>query len=98
MLERHSCARPPDATSDDRDPRQAGHAATLIPADRPEPGRAVGVPGVWGYVERIGVPPGDSVRFHVSAPAAYELSVVRLGRTAILDDPTSDAADRADAE
>jgi hypothetical protein len=38
------------------------------------------------------------VRFHVAAPAAYELRVVRLGRTAILDQPTDDAADRADVE
>jgi hypothetical protein len=69
---------------------RAGHAA------RPEPARRLPVPGVWGYVERVGVPAGGTVRFHVSAPAAYELSVVRLGRTALVDSPTDDAADRAD--
>jgi hypothetical protein len=56
------------------------------------------VPGVWGYVDRIGVPPGSTARFHVSAPAAYELSIVRLGRRALLDAPTDDAADRAESE
>ena len=34
----------------------------------------------------------------VSAPSAYELTVVRLGRSAIIDDPASEAADRADVE
>ena len=56
------------------------------------------MPGVWGYVDRIGVAAGETVRFHVSAPAAYELTIVRLGRTALLDAPTDDAADRADVE
>jgi hypothetical protein len=56
------------------------------------------VPGVWGYVDRLGVAPGAAARFHVSAPSAYELTVVRLGRTAILDAPTDDDADRADVE
>jgi hypothetical protein len=65
---------------------------------RPEPARRLEVPGVWGYVDRIGVPPGGTVRFHVSAPAAYELSVVRLGRGALIDAPSDDTADRADSE
>jgi hypothetical protein len=56
------------------------------------------VPGVWGYVQRIGVPPGGTVRFHVSAPAAYDLTIVRPGHTALLDAPTDDDADRADAQ
>lgn len=63
---------------------------------RPEPARAIPVPGIQGYVERIGARRGEAVRFHVNAPAAYELRVVRLGRDAILDAPTDDAADRAD--
>ena len=71
---------------------------TPSPSPRPELARRLPVPGVWGYVDRIGVAPGGSVRFHVSAPAAYELTVVRLGRTALLDAPTDDAADRAEAE
>jgi hypothetical protein len=70
----------------------------VTPAPRPEPARHLAVPGAWGYVERIGVPPGGTVRFHVNAPAAYDLTVVRLGRAALLDAPTDDAADRADAQ
>lgn len=65
---------------------------------RPEPARQIGIPGTWGYVERIGVAPGEAVRFHVSTPAAYRLDVVRLGRTALIDTPADDAADRADVE
>lgn len=65
---------------------------------RPEPARALPVPGVQGYVDRIGARRGEMVRFHVNAPAAYELRVVRLGRDAILDAPTDDAADRADVQ
>lgn len=65
---------------------------------RPEPARSIPVPGVQGYVDRIGVRRGETVRFHVNAPAAYDLQVVRLGRTAILDSPTDDAADRRDSE
>jgi hypothetical protein len=65
---------------------------------RPEPSRRYQVPGTWGYVDRIGVRPGETARFHVSAPAAYELSIVRLGRRAILDPSADRAADRADAE
>ncbi len=65
---------------------------------RPEPARAIPVPGVGGYVGRIGARRGETVRFHVNAPSAYELRVVRLGRDAILDAPTDDAADRADVE
>lgn len=65
---------------------------------RPEPARALPVPGVQGYVERLGARRGETVRFHVNAPAAYELRVVRLGRDAILDMPLDDAADRSDVE
>jgi Concanavalin A-like lectin/glucanases superfamily len=65
---------------------------------RPEPARRIAVPGVSGYVDRIGVPAGQSVRFHVNSPAAYELSIVRLGRRAILDPNADEAADRADVE
>jgi hypothetical protein len=64
--------------------------------NRPEPARRVAVPGVSGYVDRIGVHPGQPVRFHVNAPAAYELSIARLGRESILDPTSDERADRAD--
>lgn len=64
---------------------------------RPEPARAITVADVHGYVDRIGVRRGETLRFHVNTPAAYDLTVVRLGLDAILDAPTDDAADRADA-
>src|SRR5688500_17495228 len=87
----------PSDTSDEHAVR-GGPGQGGLTARRPEPARTLAVPGVWGYVDRVGVPPGGTVRFHVSAPAAYELSVVRLGRTALLDAPTDDDADRADAQ
>ncbi|CAN5795846.1 large subunit of N,N-dimethylformamidase [soil metagenome] len=64
----------------------------------PEPVRRLAVPGTQGYVERIGVAPGGTVRFHVSAPASFGLDVVRLGRSAILEPDADAAADRADME
>ncbi len=67
-------------------------------APRPEPLRGVRVRDAGGYVERISVLPGGTVRFHVAAPAAYELEVVRLGRRAIASAAASAAADRADSE
>lgn len=65
---------------------------------RPEPSRSVDVPSVQGYVDRIGVRRGETLRFHVNSPATYDLAIVRLGRNAILSAPTDDAADRADVE
>ncbi len=62
----------------------------------PEPVRAFSVPGIWGYADRIGVPAGERVRFHVCAPSAYDFSVVRLGTNAILDPAADEPADRAD--
>jgi hypothetical protein len=56
------------------------------------------VSGPAVYVETIGVEPGEMVRFHVSAPAAFSLDVVRLGRRAILDPDSDVSADRAEAE
>ncbi|MBV9543372.1 MAG: hypothetical protein JOY61_03235, partial [Chloroflexi bacterium] len=67
-------------------------------SSRPEPARRVPVPGVSGYVDRIAVEPGRAVRFHVNAPAAYELSIARLGRAAILDPTSDERADRADVQ
>lgn len=65
---------------------------------RPEPGRRVAVPGPAGYVEEIGVHPGGTARFHLTAPAAYTLDVVRLGRGAILDPAATGERDRAESE
>jgi N,N-dimethylformamidase beta subunit-like, C-terminal/Concanavalin A-like lectin/glucanases superfamily len=65
---------------------------------RPEPSRQYAVPGTWGYVDRIGVPAGSRAQFHVNAPSAYEFSVVRLGREAILDPGADGGADRDDVE
>src|SRR5438552_4081472 len=72
-------------------PAPPGEEEISMPASpgRPEPARRIAVPGVWGYAERIGVRPGEAVRFHVNAPAAYDFSVVKLGRRAILD-PAAD--------
>ncbi len=56
------------------------------------------MPGTWGYVDRIGVLAGEAVRFHISAPAAYDFSVVRLGTAAILDPHADEQDDRADVE
>jgi Concanavalin A-like lectin/glucanases superfamily len=44
------------------------------------------------------VRPGETARFHVNAPSGYELSVVRLGRRAILDPASDVQADLGDAE
>src|SRR5262249_28863730 len=65
---------------------------------RPEPARRMAVPGVSGYVDRIGVQPGRRVRFHVNAPAAYELSIARLGREAIVDPAGDERGDRTDVQ
>lgn len=65
---------------------------------RPEPSRRYSVPGTWGYVDRIGIPAGSQADFHVNAASAYEFSVVRLGRDAILDPAADGDADRADVE
>jgi hypothetical protein len=65
---------------------------------RPEPARSFEVPGTWVYPASLSVPPGRSITFHVSAPAAYDFSVLRLGSTALLDAAGDDAADIAEAE
>lgn len=64
----------------------------------PEPVRAIHVPGTWGYVGQINALPGANVTFHLSCPAAFDFSVVRLGTTAILDATADDRALRADVE
>ncbi len=64
----------------------------------PEPARRLPVPGTWGYADSLGVKPGQAARFHVSAPAAYQFSLVRLGRRAILQPGADTTADRSDVE
>jgi hypothetical protein len=44
------------------------------------------------------VHPGQTVPFHVNAPGAYEFSIGRLGRRAILDPTSDERADRGDVE
>lgn len=65
---------------------------------RPEPSRTFEVPGTWVYPASLSVQPGESLAFHVSAPAAYDFSVLRLASTALLDAAGDDAADIAEAE
>ena len=45
------------------------------PAHRP-----VRVAGLMGYVDPLGVKPGEKLRVHLTAPAAHEIAVARLGR------------------
>ena len=71
---------------------------TPMSRSRPEPARQLPVALVSGYVDRIGVRPGEQVGIHVNAPASYELSIVKLGTTAIADPGSDEAEDRADAQ
>ncbi|MFY1632128.1 N,N-dimethylformamidase beta subunit family domain-containing protein [Solwaraspora sp. WMMB335] len=61
------------------------------PAHRP-----VRVASLMGYVDPIGVRPGETLRVHLSAPAAYDVAVGRLGQHALLLPEPDDAADRAE--
>jgi hypothetical protein len=58
------------------------------------PHRPVRIGGLAGYVEPIGVRPGERLRIHLSAPAAHRIEIARLGRDAIL--LGDDDADRAE--
>jgi hypothetical protein len=51
-----------------------------------------------GYVDPVGVKPGETLRVHLTAPAAHEIAVARLGRSALLRPEPDDQADRAEAE
>lgn len=64
---------------------------------KPEPVRRLPVPGLWAYVDRLDVAPGSSVSAHVSAPASYDIELVRLGLNAVIDPAQSLDADREDA-
>lgn len=66
------------------------------PGYRPPDHRPVRVASLMGYVDPIGVRPGEVLRVHLSAPAAYEVAVGRLGRTVLLRPEPDDAADRAE--
>ncbi|MGH3275681.1 MAG: N,N-dimethylformamidase beta subunit family domain-containing protein [Streptosporangiaceae bacterium] len=65
---------------------------------RPEQARSFPVPGTWAYPDSLSVEPGQRITFHVSTPAAFDLSVLRLGSRALLDPCADDEADIADAE
>ena len=71
-------------------PSDGPHAA-------PPPHRPVRVEGLWGYVDPLGVRPGERLRVQVSAPAAHRIALQRLGRTALLDPDAGDKEDRAEA-
>ena len=68
-------------------------AGSRKPAHRP-----VRVAGLMGYVDPVGVKPGEVLRVHLTAPAAYEIAVARLGRSVLLRPEPDDEADRAEAE
>jgi len=51
-----------------------------------------------GYVDPVGVKPGEVLRVHLTAPAAYEIALARLGRSVLLRPEPDDEADRAEAE
>jgi hypothetical protein len=72
--------------------RARGTSVGSAPAHRP-----VRVASLMGYVDPVGVKPGETLRVHVTAPAAYEIAVARLGRSALLRPEPDDAADRAEA-
>ena len=63
---------------------EAGHTgAPQIP-----PHRLLAVPGVHAYANQQSVTAGQTISFHVSGTAAYQLSVCRLGLK--VDDPSGD--------
>jgi hypothetical protein len=67
-------------------------------AKRPEPATGYPVPGVWGYVDSLGVRPGQVANFHVSSPGAYTFSIVRLGRSKLIDPHATPDDDRQDVD
>src|SRR5215467_5729630 len=69
---------------DEADETGAGRAAA-IPPHRP-----IHLPGVHAYTDRVSVPAGEMIRFHVSSTHPYELQVCRLGVQ--VDDPSGDEA------
>ena len=63
----------------------------------PEPIRQLPVTGSWAYLDRLEASPGSSISVHVSAEAAHEIELVRLGLDAVIDPDQSLAADCAEA-
>lgn len=72
------------------EPRPAAAHPRPAPAHRP-----VRVAGLTGYLDPIGVRPGEVLRVHLNAPAAHTIAVARPGRGALLRPGPDDAADRA---
>jgi hypothetical protein len=66
--------------------------------DNPEPIRRIPVRGTWVYVDPLSTEPGHPVSIHLSAEAAHEIEIVRLGRKAVIDPAQSLDADREEAE
>jgi hypothetical protein len=60
----------------------------------PESVRRIPVRGTWAYVNSISVPPGGRLGVHVSAEAAHDIEIVRLGTNAVLDPRQPLDADR----
>jgi hypothetical protein len=80
-------------------PAQAWELRPPAAADSRKPAhRPVRVAGLMGYVDSVGVKPGEVLRVHLAAPAAYEVAVARLGRSVLLRLEPDDEADRAEAE
>ena len=71
--------------------RLAEPGAYRAPAHRP-----VRIASLMGYLDPLGVRPGETLRVHLSAPAAHEIAVGRLGHDALLLPEPDDAADRAE--
>ncbi len=63
---------------------------------RPPAHRPVRIASLTGYLDPLGVRPGQVLKVHLSAPATYEVAVGRLGRRALLLPEPDDAADRAE--
>jgi hypothetical protein len=65
-------------------------------ASRPPAHRPVRVASLTGYLAPLGVRPGEVLQVHLSAPAAYDIAVGRLGHNALLLPEPDDTADRAE--
>lgn len=64
----------------------------------PEPHYGFEPPGVWAYTNRSSVEAGGSLSLYVSAPAAYSLTIERLGLDAIIDPASDENDERRDTE
>ncbi|PRX70567.1 concanavalin A-like lectin/glucanase superfamily protein [Nonomuraea fuscirosea] len=82
---------PSAATGNAWNLRAAAASVVERPAQRP-----VRVAGLAGYVDPLGVRPGQVLRIHLNAPAAYEIAVGKLGHKALVQPEPDDDGDRAD--